>query len=110
MEVVTVGDAPIDAALGAILAATREAMVNAARHGGGSASVYAEIGDDVAEVFVRDRGPGFDTAAVPPDRHGLRESVVGRMERSGGSAALTSTVGAGTEVRLRIALGPREGS
>ena len=89
--------------MSALLAATREAMVNAARHGGGSASVYAEVGSDDVEVFVRDRGPGFDPASVPADRHGLRESVVGRMERAGGSADVKSTIGTGTEVRLRIA-------
>ena len=105
LEVVTVGDAVLDARLGALLAATREAMVNAARHGGGAASVYAEIEDDTAEVFVRDRGPGFDPAAVPEDRHGLRESVIGRMERNGGHADVVSTVGTGTEVRLSIGRG-----
>ena len=89
-------------ALGALLAATREAMVNAARHGGGAASVYAEIEDGSAEVFVRDRGPGFDPSQVPADRHGLRESVLGRMERNGGVAEVISTVGTGTEIRLRI--------
>jgi signal transduction histidine kinase len=103
LDIVTVGDAPIDARVGALLAATREAMVNAARHGGGSASVYAEIEDDVIEVFVRDRGPGFDVEAVPVDRHGLKDSVIGRMERNGGSAVVVSSVGQGTEVRLRMA-------
>jgi signal transduction histidine kinase len=103
MEVVTVGDAPLDAALGAVLAATKEAMVNAARHGGGAASVYAEVHDDSAEVYVRDRGRGFDPAAVPGDRHGLRESVIGRMERNGGTAEVVSAPGSGTEIRLRVA-------
>ena len=102
LDVVTVGDAEIDVRLGAVLAATREAMVNAARHGGGTASVYAEIESDVVEVFVRDRGDGFDVSAVPEDRHGLRESVVGRMERNGGTAAVASTAGTGTEIRLRM--------
>ncbi len=53
-----------------------------------------------AQVFVRDRGPGFDPAAVPPDRRGVRESIVGRMERHGGRARITSHPGAGTEVEL----------
>ena len=110
LEVVVVGDAAIDPALGALLAATREAMVNAARHGGGAASVYAEVGTDMAEVFVRDRGPGFEPAQVPPDRHGLRESVIGRMERNGGEAEVISTVGTGTEIRLRIARSTVEGT
>lgn len=102
IEVVAVGDTPLDAPVAALLAAAREAMVNAARHGGGEISVYAEVTDDAAEAFIRDRGPGFDIAAVPDDRHGLRESVVGRMERNGGSAAVRSTPGAGTEVELRL--------
>jgi signal transduction histidine kinase len=110
LDVVTVGDAPIDPSLAALLAATREAMVNAAKHGGGSASVYAEIEDDLAEVFVRDRGAGFDFAAVPEDRHGLRDSVIGRMERAGGRAEVISTVGTGTEVRLRIGRGSGSGA
>jgi signal transduction histidine kinase len=104
LEVVTVGDGAIDAALGALLAAAREAMVNAAKHGGGSASVYAEVVDGTASVFVRDRGPGFDPADIPADRHGLRESVLGRMERAGGTAQVVGGPGAGTEVRLRIDL------
>ncbi|MBK9739558.1 MAG: PspC domain-containing protein [Actinobacteria bacterium] len=108
LDVVTVGDGTIDATLGALLAATREAMVNAARHGGGIASVYAEVDDTSAEVFVRDRGPGFDPTAVPADRHGLRDSVIGRMERNGGTVVVASTVGSGTEIRLRIAR-PMEG-
>ena len=77
-------------------------MVNAARHGGGQVSVYAEAEDGTAEVFVRDRGDGFDLTSVPEDRHGLRESVIGRMERNGGTATVRSTPGTGTEVVLRI--------
>jgi signal transduction histidine kinase len=103
IEVVTVGDAPIDPPIAALLAATREAMVNAARHGGGAAAVFSEVTDEAAEVFVRDRGPGFDPAAVPEDRLGLRESVYGRMERAGGTVQVVSTLGSGTEVRLRMA-------
>ena len=76
IDVVAVGDAPLDAPVSALLAAAREAMVNAARHGGGQVSVYAEVTDESAEVFVRDRGPGFDVESVPDDRHGLRDSVV----------------------------------
>jgi signal transduction histidine kinase len=64
--------------------------------------VYAEVDDDSAEVYVRDRGAGFNVGSISPDRHGLRESVFGRMERNGGSAQVISTVGEGTEVRLRV--------
>jgi signal transduction histidine kinase len=102
IDVVTVGDALLDGGLGALVAAAREAMVNAAKHGGGQVSVYAECRDDVAEVFVRDRGEGFDLGQIPPDRHGVRESIIGRMERNGGSATLRTTPGQGTEVHLRL--------
>jgi len=106
VDVVTVGDCPLDADGEALVAAAREAAVNAAKFGGPEpVSVYAEIGDDRVEVFVRDRGPGFDPAAVPPDRRGVRESIVGRMRRHGGEAVLHTGAGAGTEVELRLERG-----
>ena len=64
--------------------------------------LYAEVAQDRVEVFVRDRGRGFDLAAVPQDRQGVRGSVVGRMERHGGSAEVRTSPGAGTEVRLSM--------
>jgi signal transduction histidine kinase len=86
----------------ALVAATREAMVNAAKFAApGPVSVYAEVTPEAAEVFVRDRGPGFDPAAVPSGRHGLRDSVLGRMERHGGRAAVHSGPD-GTEVELAL--------
>jgi len=101
VEVVAVGDAQLDERGRALVAAAREAMVNAAKFGGGSTvDVYAEVDDGAVQVFVRDRGPGFDVAAVPPDRRGVRESIVGRMERHGGRAAVRSGPGEGTEVEL----------
>jgi signal transduction histidine kinase len=76
-------------------------MTNAAKFGEGSpVDVYAESSDSRTQVFVRDRGPGFDTAAVPLDRRGVRESIVGRMRRHGGRGRVTSSLGAGTEVEL----------
>ena len=42
VDVVAVGDRPLDERTSALVAAAREAMVNAARHGGGNVSVYAE--------------------------------------------------------------------
>jgi len=78
-------------------------MVNAAKFGGGSpVDVYAEVADGEVEVYVRDRGPGFDPAAVPADRRGVRESIVGRMERHGGRATVRSAPGEGTEVELAL--------
>jgi signal transduction histidine kinase len=103
VEVVAVGDRDLDPAAEAVVAAAREAMTNAAKFGGGSTvDVYAECGGGRLQVFVRDRGRGFDPAAVPADRRGVRESIVGRMERHGGRATITSAPGAGTEVELTL--------
>ena len=83
--------------------AAREAMVNAAKHAGvDEVSVFAEVEPDEVNVFVRDRGAGFDPDAVPDDRHGLADSVRGRMARHGGSVRLRSRAGEGTEVHLRM--------
>ena len=101
VEVVAVGDAELEPRTEALVAAAREAMLNAAKFGGGSTiDVYLEASDGSVRAFVRDRGPGFDTAAVPPDRRGVSESIVGRMERNGGRARITSSSGAGTDVEL----------
>ena len=103
VEVVAVGDAPLDDRAQALVAAAREALVNAAKFApGGPVALYAEVDDERIEVFVRDRGPGFDPATVPDDRRGLRESIVGRMERNGGRALVHSAPGEGTEVELVI--------
>jgi phage shock protein PspC (stress-responsive transcriptional regulator) len=110
IDVVAVGDARLDRDGEALVAAAREAMLNAAKFAGGDAAVavYAEAGDERLEVFVRDRGPGFDLAAVPADRRGVRESIVGRMQRHGGRAAIHASPGGGTEVELVLDL--RSGS
>jgi signal transduction histidine kinase/phage shock protein PspC (stress-responsive transcriptional regulator) len=101
VEVVAVGDVPLDPGAEAVVAAAREAMTNAAKFGGGSTvDVFAEVSPQRLEVFVRDRGPGFDPAAVPSDRRGVSESIVGRMRRHGGRATITSAPGSGTEVEL----------
>jgi signal transduction histidine kinase len=76
-------------------------MTNAAKFGRGSpVDVYAESEGSRTQVFIRDRGPGFDTGSIPPDRRGVRESIRGRMERHGGRARITSSPGTGTEVEL----------
>ncbi len=103
VEVVSVGDCAMTERHEALVQAAREAMLNAARHGGGAVSVYLEVTDGAAEVFVKDRGPGFDPDAVPADRLGVRESIVGRMNRHGGTATINSSQD-GTEVRLRLPL------
>jgi len=102
VDVVVVGDAPLDETLTATVAAAREGMVNAAKASGApTVSVFAEVSDKRVEVFVRDRGKGFDPDQVPDDRRGIRESIVGRMTRHGGRAAIRSGP-TGTEVALSL--------
>jgi signal transduction histidine kinase len=101
IEVVAVGDASFDSRAEAVVAAAREALVNAAKFAGEKPiAVYAEADDQRIQVFVRDRGPGFDLATVALDRRGVRDSIVGRMERVGGRAVVSSSRGEGTEVEL----------
>lgn len=104
IEVVVVGDCPLDEKLAAQMQAAREAMVNAAKYGGdgGPVQVYAEVEGQTVFVSVRDRGPGFDMDAVPDDRMGVRESIIGRMQRNGGTARLRSAPDGGTEVELEM--------
>ncbi|NEA57849.1 PspC domain-containing protein [Streptomyces sp. SID13666] len=103
VEVVCVGDCPLDDNLVAQMAAAREAMVNAAKYGGDEAvQVYAEVEERKVFVSVRDRGPGFDLDQVPDDRMGVRQSIIGRMQRNGGEARLRSAPGGGTEVELEM--------
>lgn len=105
IEVVTVGDTPLDERLDALVDASREAVVNAAKHSGSrQISVYMEVEGDEVTVFVRDQGNGFDPEAVAVDRRGIAESIRGRMERSGGTAAIVSEAGSGTEVQLTMAI------
>jgi signal transduction histidine kinase len=102
IDVVTAGS-PVEHSSAALVAAAREAMLNAARHAGGDVSVYLETSPSAIDVFVRDRGPGVDLSALPADRLGIRESIIGRMSRAGGSASVRpGTGGSGTEVHLRV--------
>ncbi|SIO85236.1 two-component system sensor kinase [Nocardiopsis sp. JB363] len=103
IEVVCVGDCPMDDGLGAQLRAAREAMVNASKYADSDTiSVFGEVEEKEVLVFVRDRGAGFDLDAVPEDRMGVRGSILGRMERHGGSARIRTEPGEGTEVQLRM--------
>jgi signal transduction histidine kinase/phage shock protein PspC (stress-responsive transcriptional regulator) len=103
VEVVTVGDCPVTEKLQPVVLAAREAMVNAAKHAGADkVDVYAECRADACEVFVRDRGRGFDPTEVPEDRLGVRNSIVDRMRRHGGTADVRSAPGEGTEIRLAM--------
>ncbi|WP_188830227.1 ATP-binding protein [Nocardia camponoti] len=111
VTIVTVGDVsmdPGDTGAGlpkehftALLGAAREALVNAAKHANvPEIDLFAETEAHQVSVFVRDRGAGFDTEAVPTDRRGIAKSITARIERRGGSAEIESTMGRGTEVRI----------
>jgi signal transduction histidine kinase len=104
IEAIVVGDAALDERTRALVGAAREALTNAAKFAsdGGPVRLYAEIDDGDARVFIDDRGPGFDPDAIPNDRHGVRESIIGRMKRHGGRAEIRSEPGDGTEVELNI--------
>ena len=107
-EIVVVGAGDGVVAPAAIVAAAREAMLNAARHAGGDVTVYVEVMPDRISVDVTDRGPGLDPSDLPEGRMGVRESILGRMERAGGTARiLPGPGGQGTAVRLSM---PRDGS
>lgn len=103
VELVTVGDTELTAGVSALVQAAREAMVNAAKHSGAArVDVFAEVSDDTVEVFVRDRGGGFDLEAMEPDRRGVRGSIMERMDRHGGRATIRTAPGQGTDVRLEM--------
>jgi phage shock protein PspC (stress-responsive transcriptional regulator) len=103
VEEVVVGDTPVDERVQALLAATREACTNVAKHAGvREVDVYVEVDDDVVLAFVRDRGIGFDPDAIAGDRQGLRRSIVERLERHGGTATVRSAPGEGTEIELCV--------
>lgn len=107
VDVVVVGDCEPDLGTEALLLATREALFNAVNHASGPYSLYLEVTADQAEVFVRDHGDGFDLAQVPTDRFGVRESIIGRVVRRGGTATVKSREGRGTEVHLCVPIGER---
>jgi signal transduction histidine kinase len=101
IELASAGDAPLDPAVGQVVLAAREAMTNAAKFSGApEISVYAEARREAVSVFVRDRGRGFDLTSVPADRHGIAESIEGRLKGAGGTATVVTTPGEGTEVEL----------
>ncbi|MFA9564786.1 MAG: sensor histidine kinase, partial [Acidimicrobiales bacterium] len=100
---VVVGDIEVDRTVTELVAAAGEALVNAAKFSGEDrVSLYAEVSDEAVEVFVRDRGVGFELKDIPGDRHGVRDSIMGRMKRIGGSGEVISEPGVGTEIELRL--------
>jgi signal transduction histidine kinase len=104
IEAIVVGDMELDDRMRALVGAAREALTNAAKFAsdGGAVRLYAEIEDGDAQVFIDDRGPGFDPKKLPDDRRGVRESIIGRMRRHGGRAEIRSEPGDGTEVELTM--------
>ena len=110
VDTVVVGDCDVDPDVAALVAAAREAMVNAGKHAGvETISLYAEVEPAQLSVFVRDRGVGFDPATVSDDRHGVAGSIIGRMERHGGKVEIVSAPGEGTEIRLYLPRGEKQG-
>jgi signal transduction histidine kinase len=110
VDVVLVGDAPIDEVLTALVSATREACVNAAKHSGvDDIAIYVEATPTAVDAWVRDRGRGFDVGA-PRDGHGIAQSIEARIERAGGTAHIVSSVGGGTEVHLNVSRRDRAAS
>jgi signal transduction histidine kinase len=103
VELTAIGDRPLDPRGEALVAAAREALRNAARHAEGApVFVFAELSAGNVEVFIRDEGPGFDAGAVPPERRGIRDAIIGRMASAGVVATVESFAGEGTEVALRL--------
>lgn len=118
VEVVTVGDVTAEdpewstdtRRWAALIAATREAVVNAAKHSGQrSVDVYAEVDAGQIVVYVRDRGVGFDPGQVPEDRRGVSGSIKGRVIRHGGSVDIKSAPGKGVDVRMAMPRAERGG-
>jgi signal transduction histidine kinase len=103
VEAIVVGDADLDEHARALVSALGEATLNAARHSGSTeVSVYVEVEDDAISAYVRDHGTGFDPEAVAADRRGIADSIIGRMERHGGTAVVNSRPGGGTEIVMRL--------
>jgi signal transduction histidine kinase/phage shock protein PspC (stress-responsive transcriptional regulator) len=106
VDLVVVGDAPLDEGAGALVGAVREATINAAKHAGAErVAIYVEVEPEAIVAFVRDTGVGFEPNGVPTDRRGVCDSIVGRLARVGGSAQLDTAPGDGTEWELRVPRG-----
>ncbi|MFI5035663.1 MAG: PspC domain-containing protein [Acidimicrobiales bacterium] len=101
VELVTVGDCPVDEAVLAMVGAAREACVNSAKWSGAAqVALYGEVEPSAVSIFVRDTGRGFDLTAVAADRQGIKLSIRDRVAQHGGTATVKTAPGAGTEVRL----------
>jgi signal transduction histidine kinase len=101
VDLVTVGDCVPDDRVTTLVAAGREAAINAAKWSeAASISIFTEVEPHSISIFVRDRGVGFDLDAIPADRQGIAMSIRQRMSQLGGEAFVTTAVGDGTEVQL----------
>ena len=108
VDVIVVGDAPLDGQLTAVVAAIGEAATNAARYAGvAEVSIYVEVEAEKVTAYVRDEGKGFDPATVPTGRRGIAHSIRGRIERHGGTVTIDSSPGQGTEITMTV---PRRSS
>lgn len=104
VELVIAGGDAAGERIAPLVAATGEAITNAAKHSGAQkVSVYAEVSQGAVDVWVADQGKGFDLESIDGDRRGLSHSIVARIERHGGTASITSDPGEGTEVHLHLA-------
>ena len=109
IDLVSTGNREMDESGQALVRALREALTNAATHGAPPISVYLEANASGVEAFVRDHGPGIDLGAIPDDRLGVRESIIGRMTRHGGSADVRR-LDPGTEWTLTLPAPALEGA
>ena len=102
VEVVAAGDADLDQAAEALLAAGREAIVNALKHSGAPrVDVFLQADRSQLRLFVRDRGVGFDPESLAGDRAGIRDSIKRRLGGVGGSTQIRSS-DSGTELELLV--------
>lgn len=103
VDVVVVADIALDDSVNALLAAGREATLNAAKWSGAkNISLYIEAEPNQVSMFIRDQGKGFDLDQITADRQGIARSIVERMNRHGGTAVIRSSPDNGTEVELRM--------
>lgn len=96
---------PLTAARALIQAAT-EAVRNSSLHAPGapaavSIGCFGTTAAPEVTIDILDNGPGFDTTLIPPQRLGVRVSIIQRMHEAGGEASITSSPAVGTRVSLR---------
>ncbi len=87
----------------ALASAALQAAVNSIQHAGDASVerwVVVERRDGGVRVEVGDDGSGFDVAAIPEERLGVRRSILERVHLVGGSAQIDTVPGGGTRVEL----------